>query len=127
MDVDARPSGPHPLGEIGLIGGDLCATLGGLGDRARLLTDEAFRAPIDVVRAELDGRPHWFVAHLVARRRWLPIAAALAIATLYATVSTFPPEVAQAAPYVVTIVVLAVSSQRLRPPASAGLPYRSRR
>ena len=54
-------------------------------------------------------------------------AAALAIATLYATVSTFPPEVAQAAPYVVTIVVLAVSSQRLRPPASAGLPYRSRR
>ena len=66
-------------------------------------------------------------AVIVARRRWLPIAAALAIATLYATVSTFPPEVAQAAPYVVTIVVLAVSSQRLRPPASAGLPYRSRR
>lgn len=56
------------LDEVGLLGGDLCATLGGPGDRARLDTDQALRAPVDVVRAELDGHPHWFVAHLVAHQ-----------------------------------------------------------
>jgi len=67
--VESARRAHQPLGEVGLVGGDLCATLGGLRSRDRLFTDEAFRAPIDVVRAELDGRPHWFVAHLVARRR----------------------------------------------------------
>jgi ABC-type uncharacterized transport system permease subunit len=29
------------------------------------------------------------------------------------------------APYLMTLIVLAVASQRLRPPAHAGLPFRS--
>ncbi|MEZ5237034.1 MAG: hypothetical protein R2755_10735 [Acidimicrobiales bacterium] len=65
----ARRVGAIPT-EVGLLGGDLCRTLGGPGRRDRLDGAEAVRAPIDVVRAELDGRPHWFVAHLVAHRRW---------------------------------------------------------
>ncbi|MCC6435406.1 MAG: hypothetical protein IT196_10295 [Acidimicrobiales bacterium] len=64
----ARRSGVEP-GEVGLLGGDLCRTLGGPGRADRLHGDEAVRAPIDVVRAVLDGREHWFVAHLVAHRR----------------------------------------------------------
>lgn len=65
----ARREGRDP-GEAGLVGGDLCATLGGPGDRARLHSQAATRAPIDVVRVVRDGtHEHWFVAHLVAHRR----------------------------------------------------------
>jgi diacylglycerol kinase family enzyme len=63
----ARRDGREP-GEVGLLGGDLCRTLGGLGRPDRLGTAEAVRAPVDIVRAELDGRLHWFCAHLVAHR-----------------------------------------------------------
>lgn len=60
-------SGPP---EVGLLGGDLCRTVGGRGDEARLRSDQAIRLPVDVARVELDGERHWFVAHMVARRSW---------------------------------------------------------
>ena len=41
------------------------------------------------------------------------------------TVDTLPSDLVTITPYVVTLLVLAVASQRLRPPAYAGLPYRS--
>ncbi|NLD78554.1 MAG: hypothetical protein GX643_18040 [Acidimicrobiales bacterium] len=66
---DAMRSGA-PLPEIGLLGGDLCRTVGGRGDAARLRSVDATRLPIDVGRTEIDGVEHWFVAHLVARRSW---------------------------------------------------------
>jgi diacylglycerol kinase family enzyme len=69
----ARRAG-EPAPTIGLLGGDLCRTLGGLGNEQRLRSDEAVSYPIDVGSALIDGRLHWFVAHLVARdrtwRRW---------------------------------------------------------
>jgi len=55
---------------LGLAGGDLCRTLGGTGDVARLHGADAMTFPIDVGAALVDGRLHWFVAHLVARRSW---------------------------------------------------------
>jgi hypothetical protein len=55
---------------LGLLGGDLCRTLGGRGDEARLRSGDAVVAPCDLVSVLLDGRQHWFVAHLVARRSW---------------------------------------------------------
>lgn len=64
--VEAARLEQREVGEVGLLGGDLCATLGGLGRLERLATAEAVRAPIDVVRARLDGVDHWFVAHLLA-------------------------------------------------------------
>lgn len=45
---------------IGLTGGDLCRTLGG---PATLSTT----FPLDIGAVLLDGKLHWFVAHLVAR------------------------------------------------------------
>ena len=67
----ARARGEEPP-TIGLLGGDLCRTLGGLGDLDRLHTDEAMTFPVDIVRVTLDERrEHWFVAHLIARRSWL--------------------------------------------------------
>jgi hypothetical protein len=56
---------------VGLVGGDLCRALGGSGDEARLRGGDAVRVEVDVGAALIDGRLHWFVAHLVARRAWL--------------------------------------------------------
>lgn len=62
-----RGEPPPPLG---LLGGDLCRTLGGAGDENRLHSDEAMQLPVDLGAVLIDGRLHWFVAHLVARKRW---------------------------------------------------------
>jgi hypothetical protein len=60
----------EPIPPLGLLGGDLCRTLGGRGDEARLRSPEATRLPVDLGAVLLDGRLHWFVAHLIARRGW---------------------------------------------------------
>jgi hypothetical protein len=67
--VAARREGA-PLPVLGLLGGDLCRTLGGTGDEGRLRSEAAMTFPVDLGAALLDGRLHWFVAHLVARRQW---------------------------------------------------------
>jgi diacylglycerol kinase family enzyme len=65
---DARRAG-RPLPSLGLLGGDLCRTVGGTGDRARLRSAEAVTFPIDIASVVADGHQRWFVAHLVARVR----------------------------------------------------------
>jgi hypothetical protein len=64
---DARRSG-RPIPVLGLVGGDLCRTVGGSGDLGRLRSPEAVTFPVDVGSVVADGRHLWFVAHLVARR-----------------------------------------------------------
>lgn len=56
---------------LGLLGGDLCRTVGGRGDEARLRSDVATRLTVDLGSVLVDGRLQWFVAHLVVRRGWL--------------------------------------------------------
>ena len=77
--VEAARAADRPVPPLGLLGGDLCQTLGGLGDEARLRSPDAMRFPVDVGRVELPGgRRHWFVAHAVVRRRgWLGRAVAV--------------------------------------------------
>ena len=65
----ARRSG-EALPVLGLAGGDLCRTLGGSGDRGRL-HEGGSALTCDLGSVLLDGRIHWFTAHLVARRSWL--------------------------------------------------------
>ncbi len=65
----ARRSGTEPPA-LGLLGGDLCRTLGGRGDEARLRSEQAMTFQVDVGSVLVDGRLHWFVAHLIAHRRW---------------------------------------------------------
>jgi YegS C-terminal NAD kinase beta sandwich-like domain len=65
----ARRAG-QPVPAVGLLGGDLCRTVGGRGDEARIRSGAGVLLPCDVGAALLDGRLHWFVAHLVARRSW---------------------------------------------------------
>lgn len=59
-----------PVPPLGLLGGDLCRTLGGTGDESRLRSPDARRVPVDLGAALIDGKLHWFVAHLVVRRSW---------------------------------------------------------
>ena len=65
---EARSAG-QPVPPLGLLGGDLCRTLGGIGDEDRLRSPDAMRFPVDLGEVLLDGRLHFFVAHLVARTR----------------------------------------------------------
>ena len=65
----ARRAGT-PVPPLGLLGGDLCRTLGGTGDEGRLRSGEAMTFPCDLGAVLLDGRLHWFVASLVARGPW---------------------------------------------------------
>ncbi|HVM03167.1 MAG TPA: hypothetical protein VM263_10905 [Acidimicrobiales bacterium] len=65
---DARRAGrPYPA--LGLLGGDLCRTLGGTGDEGRLRSQRAVSFPVDLGEALVDGVLHLFVAHLVAGDR----------------------------------------------------------
>jgi hypothetical protein len=64
----ARRVGERPP-VLGLLGGDLCRTLGGSGDEGRLKGPDAVQFPVDLGAVLIDGRLHWFVAHLVAHDR----------------------------------------------------------
>jgi hypothetical protein len=70
--VTAARRANEPVPALGLLAGDLCRTVSGPGDEARLRSDAAMSFPCDLGEVLLDGRLHFFVAHLVARRRaWL--------------------------------------------------------
>jgi hypothetical protein len=66
--TEARAAG-RPIPVLGLLGGDLCRTLGGAGDRDRLHSPAAMTFPVDLGVVVADGRRYWFVAHLVAHNR----------------------------------------------------------
>lgn len=73
----ARREGRSPP-TLGLLGGDLCRTLGGLRDESRLRSSEAMTFPVDLGVVLVDGRLHVFVAHLVARNQlWTRVFAAM--------------------------------------------------
>lgn len=55
----------RPFPALGLLGGDLCRTLGGGGGKEL----QGVRFTVDLGEALLDGRLHLFVAHMVARTR----------------------------------------------------------
>ncbi len=65
----ARRAG-EPIPPLGLLGGDLCRTLGGTGNEERLRSESATTLPVDLGAVLVDGRLHWFVAHLLVRRGW---------------------------------------------------------
>lgn len=67
------PSPSPSVRPIGLVGGDLCRTLGGRGDRQRLTQTDAQQLPIDALIVTIDDRadePLIAVAHVVIRRSW---------------------------------------------------------
>ena len=65
--IEARHTGTGPT-VVGLLGGDLCRTLGGTGDPDRLRSPSAVTIPVDLGIVTLDGVDHPFVAHVVVGR-----------------------------------------------------------
>ncbi|MFS8200895.1 ABC transporter permease [Streptomyces sp. CWNU-52B] len=67
-------------------------------------------------------------AYLVWRKRYVPAAITAVVGVLvflwYTTTNEVPNQVVTATPYVVTLLVLALSAQRLRMPKADGMPYR---
>ncbi len=63
--ISARAA-DRPIPTVGLLGGDLCKTVGGPGSTERL-TSGGTILPIDLCRVSLDGEETWFCSHLVAR------------------------------------------------------------
>ena len=89
------------------------------------------RAGGEAVHALLYGAT--LLAVLVAvlwalRRNWrgalIALVAGGVVYAVYLSIETVPREFAAYAPQLVTLLVLAVASQRLRPPAADGLEYR---
>ncbi len=68
--VTAARRADRPVPPLGLLGGDLCRALGGTGDEERLRSGAGVVLPVDLGAVLVDGRLHWFVAHLLARRGW---------------------------------------------------------
>lgn len=60
----------RPVPPLRLTGGDLARTLGGRRDGSGAPTEPGICLPVDLGAVLLDGRMHWFLAHLVARRSW---------------------------------------------------------
>ncbi|MCY4164324.1 MAG: hypothetical protein OXE93_08975 [bacterium] len=67
MAIQQARRAKQALPELGLLGGDLCRTLGGRGDSKTLRTNAAQRCEIDLGAVLLDGRLFWFCAHLIAK------------------------------------------------------------
>lgn len=67
--TEARRRG-EPLPVLGLLGGDLCRTMGGTGDQGRLRSSDAMTFPVDLGSVLVDGIHHLFVAHVVVRDGW---------------------------------------------------------
>jgi hypothetical protein len=68
--VEARRQ-QHPVPTLGLTGGDLWKTMGApTGGDQRLRSADALTFTVDLGSVLIDGRLHWFVSHLVARRSW---------------------------------------------------------
>ncbi len=65
LEEARRQAKPFPA--LGLVGGDLCRTLGGRGDETRLHSSEAVTFTVDLGQVLADGQLHLFVSHLVAR------------------------------------------------------------
>ncbi|HEY7859039.1 MAG TPA: hypothetical protein VIC82_11125, partial [Candidatus Nanopelagicales bacterium] len=69
-----------------------------------------------------------FALWSIWRRRFTSGIVSLVFAALalvwYLTTDVLPDQVAYGTPYVVTLLVLSLASQRLRMPAADGLPYR---
>jgi simple sugar transport system permease protein len=106
----------------GVLGG---ATLFGFSEALKLRRDDSIPALFLFIS---------FVAALIMiyaiyRKRLIPGVMALVFGVLffltYDLVKKVPESLTQATPYLVTLLVLATASQRLRPPAHAGKPYRS--
>ncbi len=96
----------------------------GYTDALQLRSDSAVHALL-LLFALLLGL---FAVWSAYRRRFVQAIVSAVVGVLmlvwYLTTDTLPPQVTYMTPYITTLLVLALFSQRLRPPAADGIPYR---
>ena len=66
----------------------------------------------------------WLVTRGRVRSGSVSLVIGLGVLALFLTTNTVPEQLTQITPYVTTLLVLSLASQRLRPPAADGQPYR---
>src|SRR5262249_8623093 len=100
------------------------AGLFGYTDALQLRSDSAVHALLLLFAIGLA----LFAAWSFWRRRIVQgvVGAVFAVLVLgwFLTTDSLPPQVTYMTPYITTLLVLALASQRLRPPAADGIPYR---
>ena len=100
------------------------ATLFGYTDAMQLRSDTAVHALLVLLALLLAFYAVW----AFARRRIVQGVVAVGFGVLsalwYVSTDALPPQVTYMTPYLTTLLVLSLASQRLRPPAADGLPYR---
>jgi ABC-type uncharacterized transport system permease subunit len=100
------------------------AELFGYTDAMQLRSDKAVHALLVVLAVALAAFAVW----QLVRRRYVAglvsLVAAVVLLIWFFTTNELPQQVTYMTPYVTTLLVLSLASQRLRPPAADGLPYR---
>ncbi len=66
--IELRLEADLPLVPIGVAGGDMARTMG--GSTPGRFDGPHTRGTVDLLRVTADGRVHWALAHVVARRSW---------------------------------------------------------
>jgi simple sugar transport system permease protein len=106
---------------VGTLGG---AALFGYTDTLQLRQDSSIHALLLFVTLALAA----YAIFMFVRHRTVPAAVAAVAAGLFlvwfTTSTAVDPQFTGMAPYITTLLVLALFSQRLRPPAADGIPYR---
>ena len=128
---DGQTSGRGFIGLAAMIFGNwrpggLAAGAGlfGYTDALQLRSDSAVHALLLLFALGLG----LFAAWSIWRKRYVQgiVGGAFGVLVLvwFLTTDTLPPQVTYMTPYITTLLVLALASQRLRPPAADGIPYR---
>ena len=100
------------------------AGLFGYTDAMQLRSDTAVHALLVLLAIFLVGLAVWgFLRHRYLQAVLSLVVAGLSLWWFFAT-DELPTQVTYMTPYVTTLLVLSLASQRLRPPAADGLPYR---
>jgi general nucleoside transport system permease protein len=100
------------------------AGLFGYADALQLRSGKAVHGLLLLVAVAVAAGALWLLVKRRSQSGWVVLAVAGASFFWYATSDSIPNQFVYMTPYVVTLVVLAVASQRLRPPAADGRPYR---
>ncbi len=100
------------------------AMLFGYAEGIKLVASDSITA-LFLLIASMSGA---FLIYAIIRRKHsqvlVTLCAFLLSTVAYRTIDTVPESLTQSLPYVVTLIVLATATQRLRPPAMAGVPFR---
>lgn len=106
---------------VGVLGG---ASLFGYAEGVKLVASSAISALFLFVALMAVLLAVMAVVNRTTTRAVVTAAVAVLAAYVYLAVDDVPQSLTQSLPYFATLVVLATASQRLRPPAMAGVPYR---